>query len=152
MLNIRFVIFIIQHFLINIHRLGLDFGENGVTLWLLLKSLFKYLSKFSPKLERLFLFDINEDIPKYLRGSVLPPPSMVHFPKEMKRLVAFSVVSPLLQHNIFHARIMQQVVPPRPALWTHFGGKFSDRSGPDAVPAVHYNELIEPMSYFAPPF
>lgn len=123
-----------------------------MTLWSLLKSLFKSLSQFSPKLERLFLFDINEKIPEYLRGSVLPPPSMVHFPDEMKRLVAFSVVSPLLKHNTFHARIMQQVAPPRPALWTHFGGHFPDRSDPDAVPAVHYNELIEPMFYFVPPF
>ena len=128
------------------------FGGNGVTLWRLLTSLFKSLSKFSPKLERLFIFDNDETIPDYLRGAVLPPPTMVNFPSEMKHLVAFSVVSPLLQHNVFHARIMQQVSPPRPALWTHFGGRFPDRSDPDAVPAVHYNEMIEPAIYFVPPF
>ena len=138
----------------------MDFGGNGVTLWCLLQSLFRSFSKFSPKLERLVLFDIGNtgkgggsaivDIPDYLDGSVLPPPSMVHFPSEMKDLVAFCVVSPLLKHNPFHARIMQQVVPPRPALWTYFGGQFPDRS--DDVPAVHYNQIIEPEAYFSPPF
>lgn len=143
----------VQPLLIYIHRLGLEFGENGVTLWRLLKSLFRSLSKFSPKLERLFLFDLDETIPDYLRGAVLPPPSMVQFPSEMNHLVAFSVVSPLLQSNTFHARNMQHVAPARPALWTHFGSQFPDRSDPDtAVPVVHYNQMIEPAIYFVPPF
>lgn len=80
---------------------------------------------------------------------------LVQFAMKMKRLVAFCIVSGQLDGTLMNDisfRIVETVVPLRPALWAHLGAGWPDRSDPD-VPAIHFNEtMIDHDFYFPPPF
>lgn len=79
---------------------------------------------------------------------------VVQFALKIKRLVALCIVSPLLDGVVMQdirSRIEEKVVPVRKALWFHIGDEWPIGSTKD-VPGIHYNEMIEPVFYFPPPF
>ncbi len=79
---------------------------------------------------------------------------MVQFALQMKRLVALCITSPLLDGSMMEdirSRIAEKVVPVRKALWFNIDYEGPARSAHD-VPGIHFNQMIEPVSYFPPLF
>ena len=123
---------------------------NPTTVFYILKSLLKG----SVQLERLALIVAG---PEELPDWYLSPKSvdfLVEFTAKMTHLtcccLAFNQLGVKLMKEI-KQRIEMEVATERPSLWYHLDRALPEASDP-GVPAIHYNQIVYPISYFMPRF
>ena len=79
---------------------------------------------------------------------------MVKVALKLERLTCLSLTLYELKDSMLfeevNRRILEEVLPVRPALWFHFGNNFAEASDP-SVPAVHHREMIITNNFDPPP-
>lgn len=80
--------------------------------------------------------------------------AIVRFAKDMRKLVAFALISPLLEDDSgrkISAEFDRLIVPRRAAFWHHMGHNPPTNS---QVPKIHNDEIVGPINYYqmAPEF
>lgn len=117
-------------------------------------AILKALLKASLKLERLVLIDAaTEKLPQWK-----PPPGfadfLVDFTAKMTHMtcccVTFKQMNTGLMEEI-KERVENEVVTERPSLWLHLDHAIPEASDP-GVPAVHYHQIVYPISFVMPRF
>ena len=117
-------------------------------------SILKSLLKASAKLERLALIDAgSEKLPDWKN-----PPEfadfLVGFTAKMTHMtcccITFNQIDASLTEEI-KQRVEKEVVVERPSLWFHLDRALPEASDP-GVPAIHYHQIVNPISFVMPRF
>jgi len=124
-----------------------DDDEYPATILLLLKAV---LEK-SVDLKRLVLIDGSGNLPNWSH----PPEfadSLVTFAAKMSHMTCCCVTFNHLDVDLMKGikeRVEEEVVQVRPSLWFHLGRSIPEASDP-GVPAIHYHQIVYPMSFLMP--
>lgn len=106
-------------------------------------SILKSLSSHAPNLQRIAIEwkieTLSADWNCYPLADVI-----VQLALKLERLSCLSLTFFDIDHSWFEQirqRMVEEVLPTRPALWFHLGSDFAEASDP-SVPAVHYQEMV----------
>jgi len=117
-------------------------------------SFLKALLKGSVQLERLALIVAGpENIPDW-KPSPKFADFLVEFTAKMTHLTCCCLIFNQLGVELINEikqRVEKEVVTERSSLWFHLGRALPEASDP-GVPAIHYHQIVYPISYFMPRF